>query len=126
MSFLHVWHHATVTLVAEYGDYYILYPTITFVLIMNSFVHIIMYGYYGLTALYPLCKLSWKQRITQLQMVQFLLGLTHSVYGYLCCGFCMYYILYSVILMALFENFYFHAFASQEKIKFQQHNMKND
>jgi hypothetical protein len=42
-----------------------------FVIIINSFIHIIMYGYYGLSACGPQIQkyLWWKRYLTQAQMV---------------------------------------------------------
>lgn len=41
---------------------------------LNSLVHTVMYGYYGLSALGPSVQkyLWWKKYITQLQLVRFL------------------------------------------------------
>ena len=51
MSFLHVFHHASMALLSDYSYNYAPYITIAFGLCMNSFVHVVMYGYYALTAL---------------------------------------------------------------------------
>jgi len=42
-----------------------------FVIIINSFIHVIMYGYYGLSACGPQIQkyLWWKRYLTQAQMV---------------------------------------------------------
>jgi hypothetical protein len=42
-----------------------------FIVIINSFIHIIMYGYYGLSACGPQIQkyLWWKRYLTQVQMV---------------------------------------------------------
>ena len=45
---------------------------------VNSFIHIIMYGYYTLALLNVPC--PWKKWITNCQMMQFMLVLSHSVY----------------------------------------------
>ena len=49
---------------------------------LNSTVHVVMYGYYCVTAIYPLHVITWKRRITQLQMAQFLVGIWFGVTGY--------------------------------------------
>lgn len=116
VSFLHVWHHASITLLADYAYHLLPFPAFTVILMMNSFIHVIMYSYYGLTALYPLQQFSWKRRITQLQMVQFALAMVHGVYGYLYHGFCVYSVLYGVTMMTLFGNFYRHAFMRSQKL----------
>lgn len=74
ISFLHLYHHS---LVAGLGTmFYVLYPTSPIVgvfCLLNSAVHVIMYGYYGLAALGPRVRpyLWWKRYITQLQIAQF-------------------------------------------------------
>jgi len=42
-----------------------------FVIIINSFIHVVMYGYYGLSACGPQIQkyLWWKRYLTQVQMV---------------------------------------------------------
>ena len=114
MSFLHVFHHASMALLSDYSYNYAPYITIAFGLCMNSFVHVVMYGYYALTALYPLQEFAWKQRITQLQMIQFLIGLIHAIYGYLYYRICIYAIFYTLCLLGLFSNFYYHAFIQRQ------------
>lgn len=78
MSFLHVYHHVMliwawflVVKVAAGGDSY-------FGASCNSFVHVVMYMYYLMSSLGVPC--PWKKNITQLQMLQFLACLAHSLY----------------------------------------------
>ena len=82
-------------------------------MVMNSFLHIIMYGYYGLAALGPAVRpyLWWKRYITMLQIVQFgLLGL-HWVY-FVCFNegysrfFVINYAVQTSIYIILFTRFY--------------------
>ena len=53
ISFLHVFHHMSVPIIADYGYTQATWPAFTLIGSMNSFIHVIMYGYYGLTAFYP-------------------------------------------------------------------------
>ena len=78
VSFLHCYHHILliwawyfVCKVESGGDGY-------FGAAVNSFIHVIMYGYYTLTLLNIPC--PWKRWITNCQMLQFSLCLTHSIY----------------------------------------------
>jgi elongation of very long chain fatty acids protein 4 len=80
ISFLHCYHHILliwawflVCKVEARGDSY-------FGATVNSFIHVIMYGYYTLALLNFPC--PWKKWITNCQMLQFCLCLTHSVYAY--------------------------------------------
>jgi len=74
VSTLHVTHHSSMVvstwLVAVYSPGG--HPTMT--IMLNSFVHTIMYSYYLLAALGPRVRpfLWWKRYLTQLQLVQFL------------------------------------------------------
>ena len=119
MSFLHVFHHASMAFLSDYSFHYAPYVSIAFGLSINSFVHVVMYGYYALTAIYPLQEFAWKRRITQLQMIQFVIGVTHSIYGYLYYRICIYSILYTLSLLTLFSNFYYHAFVLKKTPKKQ-------
>ncbi|XP_062136211.1 elongation of very long chain fatty acids protein 4-like [Drosophila sulfurigaster albostrigata] len=81
LTFLHLYHHSTMFLICWIVVKWI--PTgSTFVpALMNSFVHIIMYGYYSLSALGPRLHpyLWWKRYLTRLQLLQFTLGLAWGV-----------------------------------------------
>lgn len=78
ISFLHCYHHLLlvwswfmVCKVGLGGDVY-------FGACVNSFVHVIMYGYYTMALLNIPC--PWKKWITKCQLGQFCLVLTHSAY----------------------------------------------
>ena len=110
MSFLHVWHHSSITLLADYAYHYATWPAVIVVVALNSAVHVFMYGYYGLTAIYPLHAFTWKRRITQSQMAQFVFAICFAIHGYFNHGFCIYSILYGVVMLLLFGNFYYRTF----------------
>jgi elongation of very long chain fatty acids protein 4 len=78
ISFLHCYHHVLliwawflVCKVETSGDSY-------FGATVNSFIHIIMYGYYTLALLNFSC--PWKKWITTCQMIQFCVCFSHSCY----------------------------------------------
>lgn len=80
ISFLHCYHHVLLIwswfMVLKYesgGDSY-------FGASVNSFIHIIMYGYYTLALLKIPC--PWKKWITNCQMLQFILCFSHACYVY--------------------------------------------
>ncbi|XP_064389867.1 very long chain fatty acid elongase 7-like [Halichondria panicea] len=120
ISFLHVWHHSTITLLADWAYTRSSWPALTPILALNSAVHVFMYGYYFLTALHPLHDFTWKKRITQFQMVQFLIGISQAVYGYLYRGFCIYSIGYGAAMLGLFGNYYYYAFIRKKPQKKEQ------
>ena len=121
MSFLHVFHHMSILLLADNAYHMAPWPPIGLLMTLNSIVHIFMYTYYGLRAIRPLNEISWKKRITQLQIAQFLFGLLFAANGYLNHGFCVYSMLYGLGLLTLFTNYYYQAFirkrSSRDKLQ---------
>lgn len=80
VTFLHVFHHGVMPLVAYFGIKF--HPTgySAFLPICNMVVHAIMYSYYAIAAAGPDFRrfLWWKKHITQMQIVQFVFTLLHS------------------------------------------------
>jgi len=111
ISFLHLYHHTTifgiwwaVTKWAPGGEAY-------FSVILNSFVHVVMYSYYLSTSVgMPLRFI--KHYITAMQMLQFALMLIQSAYDlyFGCPGFpqqlCAVLFVYMLSLLTLFGNFF--------------------
>ncbi|GBM69375.1 Elongation of very long chain fatty acids protein 1, partial [Araneus ventricosus] len=71
--FLHVFHHTTVPVIAWLGVSYGPGGYNSFYPMVNSFVHVWMYLYYGLASLGPESQkyLGWKKYLTSLQLAQF-------------------------------------------------------
>lgn len=70
VTFLHVYHHAVMVFVTWTALKYEPTFALVFMGMLNSFVHIVMYTYYGLSAYPNLVKyLWWKKYITKLQLV---------------------------------------------------------
>ena len=105
-----MYHHASILLLSDYACHFTPWPAIGVMLGMNSFVHVFLYLYYGQAALNPTQRPQWKKTMTQLQMVQFVVGIVHSSFGYAHHGFCVYSIFYGVSMLGLFGNFYYQAF----------------
>jgi len=120
MSFLHVFHHASILILADNAYFLVPWPPIGLLMTLNSIVHIFMYTYYGLRAVQPLNEFSWKRRITQLQMAQFMFGLVFCFFGYLYHNFCIYSMLYGSGLLTLFGNYYYHAFVRKKSVEKQK------
>ncbi|KAI2802009.1 hypothetical protein RDWZM_010480 [Blomia tropicalis] len=124
ITFLHIWHHSSLPyagwLYLKYNPYT---PSILIIPFVNSFVHIIMYGYYGMAALGPHMRpyLWWKKYITQIQLFQFTivfiwfvtiaLARTNLPFGYLACS-----LFNAVVLFTLFSNFYIQSYRQQKKL----------
>ena len=71
---LHVAHHATMPLLTWIANKFYPYAPLAMTLLLNSFVHMLMYAYYYLASV-PEYKrfLWWKKYITVIQLVQFLI-----------------------------------------------------
>ena len=117
MSFLHVFHHASMAFLSDYSYNYAPWPPIAFGLAINAGIHIIMYSYYALTAVFPLEEFTWKRRVTQMQLAQFGFGVIVGVNGYLYEGYCVYAIIYPIVLITLFSNYYYNAFILRKRKK---------
>eukprot|EP00163_Fabomonas_tropica_P030520 TRINITY_DN6936_c0_g1_i1.p1 TRINITY_DN6936_c0_g1~~TRINITY_DN6936_c0_g1_i1.p1 ORF type:complete len:278 (-),score=82.47 TRINITY_DN6936_c0_g1_i1:144-977(-) len=114
LSFLHVYHHASVFLVywlnlnAGYdGDIY-------FTVVANSFVHFVMYFYY-LVSSFGYRPNIVRKNITRLQMFQFILMNIQAIY--LLVQRCPYprnvtwfYLFYVISIFSLFLNFFIQAY----------------
>ena len=73
ISFLHVYHHALMPITAWIGVRFFPGGQVTLLGFINSFIHIIMYTYYMLSAMGPEIHkyLWWKKYLTSLQLIQF-------------------------------------------------------
>ncbi|XP_030370842.1 elongation of very long chain fatty acids protein F-like [Scaptodrosophila lebanonensis] len=124
ITVLHVFHHVLMTvagyMVLRYHGYGG-HPCIMGLL--NTFVHIVMYTYYYLSAKHRGVKenIWWKKYITILQEVQFVVIFAHSIWTWIQpnCG-TRGGILYlttsmSVVMMIMFTNFYIHSYILTNK-----------
>ncbi|XP_033835499.1 elongation of very long chain fatty acids protein 5 [Periophthalmus magnuspinnatus] len=116
ITFLHIYHHATMFNIWWFVVNWIPCGHSFFGATINSFVHIVMYLYYGLSSI-PAMRpyLWWKKYLTQLQLVQFLLTVVQSSSAVIWpCGFPIrwtcFQISYMFTLIILFTNFYFQAY----------------
>ena len=112
MSFLHIFHHSTMILLADYTYSLSPWRPMSVVIFMNSFVHIWMYSYYAISVVKKVDS-SWKKTITHIQLIQFVIGVCISIPGYFYYGHCIYSFLYPVSMILLFGNFYYHAFVKR-------------
>ncbi|KAG6465478.1 elongation of very long chain fatty acids protein 4-like [Manduca sexta] len=81
VSFLHVYHHFGMVAVSWGMVKWLPGGHVTFLVTLNSFVHVIMYMYYLLTIWDKSFKKSiwWKKYVTQIQILQFTLLLAHFI-----------------------------------------------
>lgn len=82
VSFLHVYHHTVMPMISWGVTKYFPGGHGTFIGVINSGVHIVMYSYYMLAALLPPAAqrryLWWKRYITTAQLAQFCIAFLHS------------------------------------------------
>uniref|UniRef100_A0A8D0H9Z6 Elongation of very long chain fatty acids protein 2 n=1 Tax=Sphenodon punctatus TaxID=8508 RepID=A0A8D0H9Z6_SPHPU len=112
ITFLHVYHHATMFNIWWCVMNWIPCGQSFFGPTLNSFIHVLMYSYYGLSVVPSMRKyLWWKKYLTQAQLIQFLLTITHTLSAVVKpCGFpfgCLIFqSSYMTTLVILFINFY--------------------
>ncbi|CAL8344910.1 unnamed protein product [Lota lota] len=125
VTFLHVYHHSIMPFTWWFGVRFAGGGLGTFHALLNSIVHVIMYTYYGLTALGPSFQkyLWWKKYLTSIQLIQFVMVTTH-ICQYFFLKDCPYqfpvfiYIigLYGLIFLLLFLNFWYHAYTKGKRL----------
>ncbi|EDQ84522.1 uncharacterized protein MONBRDRAFT_34679 [Monosiga brevicollis MX1] len=110
LSFLHVYHHSSIFMiywlnanVAYDGDIY-------YTVILNSFIHFIMYFYYGVTSIGLRVPTALKRLITHSQRIQFVaMNIQAAILLSQGCAFpknvTIMYLFYIISLLALFTNF---------------------
>lgn len=112
ITFLHVYHHTSILFLWWIGVKWVPGGSAFYSSMLNAFVHVVMYTYYGLSIFPSLRKyLWWKRYLTQLQLTQFCAFVGHAVYGLIeDCGFPRWtgygMLLYMVSMLTLFGNFY--------------------
>uniref|UniRef100_A0A9J8A5R8 Elongation of very long chain fatty acids protein n=1 Tax=Cyprinus carpio carpio TaxID=630221 RepID=A0A9J8A5R8_CYPCA len=118
ITFLHVYHHATMLNIWWFVMNWVPCGHSYFGSTFNSFIHVLMYSYYGLSAV-PAMRpyLWWKKYITQGQLVQFVLTMFQTSCAVVWpCGFPMgwlyFQITYMITLILLFSNFYIKTYKS--------------
>ncbi|XP_064624279.1 very long chain fatty acid elongase 7-like isoform X2 [Lineus longissimus] len=122
LSFLHVYHHSTMIINWWLGARYVPGGQSFMVALLNSFVHIWMYSYYGLAAVGPHMQkyLGWKRYLTSLQLLQFVAFTIHTGYNMTtdCAfpqGFNYAVFLYGLSLITLFGNFYYQQYVLKKQ-----------
>ncbi|XP_030227979.1 elongation of very long chain fatty acids protein 4 [Gadus morhua] len=122
LTFLHIFHHTTMIVNCWAGVKYVPGGQSFFIGLLNSFVHMIMYSYYGLAGLGPHMQkfLWWKRYLTTLQLVQFVVVTTHTTYNLFTeCNFPDFMNVvvfgYCSTLIVLFSNFYYKNYLSEKE-----------
>ncbi|XP_020290801.1 elongation of very long chain fatty acids protein AAEL008004-like isoform X1 [Pseudomyrmex gracilis] len=131
---LHVYHHVSNVIFTWYFLKYIVEPRMTFVTLLNSFIHVIMYTYYFTAAWSTTMqqKVSvFKPFITKMQMTQFVAMMCYEVQVFLdseCKGpqrvkhiiFVSFFNLLLLHYLYLFYDFYKKSYGKKQKQKTAQ------
>ncbi|CAK1603821.1 unnamed protein product [Parnassius mnemosyne] len=127
VTFLHIYHHSSMMWCSWIALKYEPSYSVIFLGTINSFVHIIMYIYYALSAFPDLNKyLWWKKYITLIQILQFMCIILHAAVNYVYSGCPPSYTLLAAILLNaslfvyLFAEFYVNSYFNKNK-----HNSKS-
>ncbi|KAM3962407.1 very long chain fatty acid elongase 7 isoform 1-T2 [Aphomia sociella] len=114
VSMLHIIHHGIMPFSVWMGLKFAPGGHSTFFALLNTFVHIIMYFYYMVSAMGPKYQkyVWWKKYLTALQLVQFVLIFTHQLQVFLrpSCQypriFVIYIAMHGFLFLFLFGDFY--------------------
>ncbi|XP_068613215.1 very long chain fatty acid elongase 5-like [Brachionichthys hirsutus] len=119
ITFLHVFHHASMLNIWWFAMNWIPCGHSYLGASLNSFIHVLMYSYYGLSVV-PAVRpyLWWKKYITQLQLTQFFVTASQTMLAIIWpCGFPMgwlyFQISYMIVLSILFTNFYIQTYTKK-------------
>lgn len=121
ISSLHLFHHTLMPICGWIGTRFLPNGHGTFLGLVNSFIHIIMYTYYMLSSMGPHMNkyLWWKKHLTSVQLLQFTAVFFHSVQIFF--NGCNYpkpiaflLILNSLIFMYMFGSFYIENYVKPE------------
>lgn len=117
VSFLHVFHHGIMPFSCWLGVKYVPGGFTTFFCMLNSFIHMLMYTYYGLSALGPKYQkyLWWKKYMTKMQIIQFILITIHSMQLlFIECNYPTVFVyiigLHGLVFLIMFADFYRQAY----------------
>ncbi|CAN8027094.1 unnamed protein product [Ixodes persulcatus] len=126
VSTLHVVHHALVVLDCWFWHRIGTDGHVSFIISLNTFVHVVMYTYYFLSSLGPHVQkyLWWKRYLTQLQITQFIVAMVHgSIPLFYDCGYPKLYVYLAmpqgVLFLYLFFEFYFKVYFHSSNRGFQ-------
>lgn len=124
VSPLHVIHHFLVVFNGWFGLAYGADGQVALGLVINSFVHVVMYSYYFLSLLGPSVRsyLWWKRYLTQVQIAQFLVILAHVAIPLVKeCGYPRSHVLIGIpqviLVLGLFLQFYYNTYTRRQAFK---------
>uniref|UniRef100_A0A5F5PUA1 Elongation of very long chain fatty acids protein n=1 Tax=Equus caballus TaxID=9796 RepID=A0A5F5PUA1_HORSE len=125
VTFLHVFHHSVLPWSWWWGVKIAPGGMGSFHAMINSSVHVVMYLYYGLSAIGPAAQpyLWWKKHMTAIQLIQFVLVSLHiSQYYFMpSCNYQYPVIIhliwmYGTIFFGLFSNFWYQSYTKGKRL----------
>ncbi|XP_061398057.1 elongation of very long chain fatty acids protein F-like [Musca vetustissima] len=122
ISFLHVYHHATMIWASFIYHVKFFGTAYTAIGHVNSFVHMLMYTYYFLSSLDTNLNLdAWKPRITEIQIIQFFyfsikfgLAIINNTCG-MSTGWLAVLFIQNLFMTLMFCNFYYKTYIAKSK-----------
>lgn len=127
ITVLHVYHHASMLNIWWFVMNWVPCGHSYFGATLNSFIHVLMYSYYGLSSVPSMRPyLWWKKYITQGQLLQFVLTIIQTSCGVIwpCSfplGWLYFQIGYMISLIALFTNFYIQTYNKKGASRRKEH-----
>ncbi|XP_058931321.1 very long chain fatty acid elongase 5 [Kogia breviceps] len=127
VTVLHVYHHASMLNIWWFVMNWVPCGHSYFGATLNSFIHVLMYSYYGLSSVPSMRPyLWWKKYITQGQLLQFVLTIIQTSCGVIwpCAfplGWLYFQIGYMISLIALFTNFYIQTYNKKGASRRREH-----
>ncbi|KAK8767362.1 hypothetical protein V5799_005855 [Amblyomma americanum] len=126
VSTLHVVHHALVVVDCWLWHRIGTDGHVSFIIALNTFVHVVMYSYYFLASIGPKAHkyLWWKRYLTQMQIIQFIVAMVHGLIPlFYDCGYPKLYVYFAmpqgVLFLYLFFDFYFNVYRRNSRKGFQ-------
>ncbi|XP_020043292.1 very long chain fatty acid elongase 7 isoform X1 [Castor canadensis] len=125
VTFLHVFHHTIMPWTWWFGVKFAAGGLGTFHAFINTAVHVVMYSYYGLSAMGPAYQkyLWWKKYLTSLQLIQFVIVTIHigQIFFMEDCKYqypvFLYIIMsYGCIFLLLFLHFWYRAYTKGQRL----------
>ncbi|XP_054169342.1 elongation of very long chain fatty acids protein 4-like [Oppia nitens] len=122
LTFLHIYHHSSMFIFWWVGAKFVPGGSALTGAMVNCFVHVIMYFYYGLAAIGPSIKrfLWWKKYLTILQLMQFTTGVVLGLNSIITnCPFTRWmqyvFVCYAFSFIVLFAKFYRKAYVNTDQ-----------
>eukprot|EP00735_Rhodelphis_limneticus_P009838 TRINITY_DN2880_c1_g1::TRINITY_DN2880_c1_g1_i5::g.6009::m.6009 TRINITY_DN2880_c1_g1::TRINITY_DN2880_c1_g1_i5::g.6009 ORF type:complete len:310 (-),score=43.78,sp/Q9JLJ4/ELOV2_MOUSE/34.84/3e-31,ELO/PF01151.13/1.4e-51,UPF0121/PF03661.8/1.1e+03,UPF0121/PF03661.8/2.1e+03,UPF0121/PF03661.8/0.0042 TRINITY_DN2880_c1_g1_i5:1990-2838(-) len=123
VTFLHIYHHCSITLIVGSHVYYDWAGDIYLPVMLNSFIHVLMYTHYLLTSVG--IQSWWRQYLTSLQLIQFVLIGSQNFLSFMkpkdqCPGLSSVRLglsIYMVTMIILFADFYRKAYGGKPRVK---------